>query len=294
MLNKHMGLALSGGGIKAYAQIGAYKQLKELDIHFDAYAGTSMGSLIASLLAAEVDIGTIETIVLELEQFILEDKLILVSHTQFFPLLTSGVTGLIDPSPFVNRLAKLLEPLNLVRLTDIKRALVIVSVDLISGKMVYFTNRKAWFKKSSEYILFEDALLLDAIQASCAFPMVFETMMYENLQLVDGGVLMNIPVEPLKTMGLHHVISISMENISHFKGSKKVSDIATRIVDLMATETTRSNILKSDFNINCYDKNIGIFSIGKGKEAIALGETQTKEVIESLLQAKLKMKRFFI
>lgn len=294
MINKHLGLALSGGGIKAYAQIGAYKQLKDLDIRFDAFAGTSMGSIIATLLAAEIDIHKIESILLDIESTIIKDKLIMVSHTQFFPLITSGVTGLIDPSPFVQLLAQLLDPFKLVTLKDIKKALVIVSVDLISGKMVYFTNRKAWFKPSSEYIVIDDSTLLEAIQASCAFPMVFETMEFRNLQLVDGGVLMNIPVEPLKTMGVNHVISISMENLSHFKGSKKVSDIAGRIVDLMATETTRSNILKSDFNINCYHKNIGIFSFGKGAEAITLGETQTKAVIDALLKAKLKMKRFII
>jgi NTE family protein len=294
MLNKHLGLALSGGGIKSYAQIGAYKHLQDLDIRFDAFAGTSMGSIIATLLAAEIDIYVIEKDLLSLERSIIDNKLINPNHAQFFPLITSSVTGLIDPKPFVERLQAILDPYRLEKLSDIRKPLVIVAVDLISGKMVYFTNRKAWFKPRSEYIVIDNATLLEAIQASCAFPMVFETMTYQGLQLVDGGVLMNIPVDPLKIMGINHVISITMDNLAHFKGSKKVTDIATRIIDLMATESTRSSILKSDFNINAYDKNIGIFSFGKGEAAIALGEEKTQESIEALLKAKLKMKRFFV
>ena len=44
-------LCFSGGGIKAFAHIGALKALEENNIKFDMVAGTSSGSIIAVLYA---------------------------------------------------------------------------------------------------------------------------------------------------------------------------------------------------------------------------------------------------
>ena len=44
-------LCLSGGGVKAFAHIGAIKALEESNIKFNMVAGTSSGSIIALLYA---------------------------------------------------------------------------------------------------------------------------------------------------------------------------------------------------------------------------------------------------
>ena len=46
-----IGLALSGGGIRGAAHIGAIKALKENGIDIDSVAGTSAGAIIAALFA---------------------------------------------------------------------------------------------------------------------------------------------------------------------------------------------------------------------------------------------------
>ena len=46
-----IGLALAGGGVKGAAHIGVIKALKENGIEIDMVAGTSIGSIVASLLA---------------------------------------------------------------------------------------------------------------------------------------------------------------------------------------------------------------------------------------------------
>ena len=45
------GLALSGGGIKAAAHIGALKAFEEEHIKFDCVSGASSGSIIATMYA---------------------------------------------------------------------------------------------------------------------------------------------------------------------------------------------------------------------------------------------------
>ena len=47
------GLVLAGGGGKGAYQLGAWKALKEMDVHFDAIVGTSIGSINGALIAAD-------------------------------------------------------------------------------------------------------------------------------------------------------------------------------------------------------------------------------------------------
>ena len=47
----NLGLSLSGGGVKGAAHIGVIKALEEENIKIDCIAGTSSGSIVASLYA---------------------------------------------------------------------------------------------------------------------------------------------------------------------------------------------------------------------------------------------------
>lgn len=294
MFEKSLGLALSGGGIKAFAQIGALKRMFEAKLRFGSFSGTSMGSIIAVLLAAECSIEDIERRMLDIEDKIVHKNLLKASNAQVFPLITSQMTGLISPLPFRKIIEEHLDELKLKHLSDLKHPIVIVSADLISGSVVYFTNRPKAFKRNHFERIISDVNILDALQASCSFPMVFENMMYDNMQLVDGGVLMNLPIKPLKQLGTEKNISITMENLMPFKSSKKVKDVTLRIVDMANSDAIRNSILLSDYNLNVYDKNIGIFSFGKGKEAIELGFKKASEDFNDLENLKLDLKRFRI
>ena len=57
-----LGLCLSGGGTKAFAHIGALKALEEENIKFDYLAGTSSGSIVATLYALGYSVNEINDI----------------------------------------------------------------------------------------------------------------------------------------------------------------------------------------------------------------------------------------
>lgn len=293
-MRKKCGLALSGGGIKAFSQVGVVRFLKENGFKFDGFSGTSMGSIIATLLAHDIPINQVENSILKIEKIIIDEKLLDASNAQVFPLITRSITGLIDPSRFVRIIEEEFEQYNIKYIKDVKFPLVITSVDLISGKIVYFTNRKELIKSPYKYfIIMDDVLLIDAIRASCSFPMVFATMNFRDMQLVDGGVLMNIPVAPLKSMGLEKVLSISMDSFNEYQGSSKVTEIGGRIIDLMANQSTNAMLSLSDYNINVFDKKIGIFSFGQGKNAINLGYQVSQIEKKSILEFKKTLNKFF-
>lgn len=293
-MRKKCGLALSGGGIKAFSQVGVVRFLKENGFKFDGFSGTSMGSIIATLLAHDIPINQVENSILKIEKIIIDEKLLDASNAQVFPLITRSITGLIDPSRFVRIIEEEFEQYNIKYIKDVKFPLVITSVDLINGKIVYFTNRKELIKSPYKYfIIMDDVLLIDAIRASCSFPMVFATMNFRDMQLVDGGVLMNVPVAPLKSMGLEKVLSISMDSFNEYQGSSKVTEIGGRIIDLMANQSTNAMLSLSDYNINVFDKKIGIFSFGQGKNAINLGYQVSQIEKKSILEFKKTLNKFF-
>lgn len=293
-MRKNLGVALSGGGIKAFSQVGVLRYLKECGFSFDGFSGTSMGSIIATLMALEVPIDQIETSILKMEKTIIEENLLNASNAQVFPLITRTITGLIDPTRFVKIIEDELAQYNIKYIKDVKLPLVITSVDLVSGKIVYFTNQKELIKTRFKYfIILDDVLLIDAIRASCSFPMVFATMDYRDMQLVDGGVLMNVPVAPMRDMGFSKVLSISMEDFNEYQGSTKVTEIGGRIINLMANQSTSAMLSLTDFNINVFDKKIGIFSFGHGDDAIKLGYDVALENKKSIFEFKYTLKKFF-
>ncbi len=294
IFDRTLGIALSGGGIKAYAQVGVLRRLRESEIDFSGFSGTSMGSIVATLAAAGLSADEMEERLLRVEKEIIKRKLLNPSNAQVFPLITQSITGLINPKEFRNLLDAELKDLGLKKLSDIKTPLTIVAADLKSGGLVYFTNRPKAYKASKFETIFGDANIIDALQASCSFPMVFENMMYKGTQLVDGGVLMNLPVKPLRQIGFDRIFSISMENLEPFTESKKVTDIAMRILDMSTNDATRNSIAMSDYNINVFDKSIGIFSFGKGKAAIDLGYQTAEEVVKDLKEIKIDLRRFRI
>lgn len=293
-MRKNLGVALSGGGVKAFSQVGVLRYLKENDFRFDGFSGTSMGSIIATLMAHEVSIDQVEKSILKIEKIILDENLLAPTNAQVFPLLTRTITGLMDPSHFVKIIEDELEQYNIKYIKDVKLPLVITAVDLISGKIVYFTNRKEMIKTQFKYfIILDDVLLIDAIRASCSFPMVFATMDYRDMQLVDGGVLINVPVAPIRDMGFNKVLSISMEDFSDYEKSTKVTEIGGRIIDLMANQSTSAMLSLSDYNINVFDKKIGIFSFGQGHNSVKLGYQCAIENKKSIFEFKYTLKKFF-
>ncbi len=286
MAKKNIGFSFSGGAIKAFAQIGILKYLFEHNIKASGFSGTSMGSIIAALMAGGMTIEDLETSMLQIEKEVLEHKLFKPTNAQFFPLIRNDASGLIKPDKFVEILNRQLDKIHMVHIKDLPYPIVINAVDLNSGKTVLFTNRKARFLKYQDYLVYDDVMISEAVQASCSFPMVFETMMWRDLQLVDGGVTMNAPVLPLKQMGFDHILSITMGIRHDYHQTTRIIDITNRVIEIIVNEADQKAIEHARLNINAFDKSIGIFTLGKGKKAIELGYETAMMHHDDIMQFK--------
>ena len=173
--NHKIALCLSGGGTRGFAYLGAFKAFEEFGIKFDAVAGTSVGSLFAAIYASGIPLKDVEKIA---EGFNNHD----FRNSKFG----------IFPSKMDNLAKKIKEVIPVSKIEELKIPYYAVAVDL----------------KTSNEIHFHSGDLASVITGSCAIPGVFYPVKYKGMNLIDGGVRNNIPVDVLKSNGYDYVITI--------------------------------------------------------------------------------------
>lgn len=157
-------LCLSGGGARGFAHLGAMEALFEMGFKVARISGTSAGAMAGSFLAAGYEPKQI------LELFI---------ENQLFKKFRGAFNRGILKMDGVDTLFKKYLPENF---SDLKIPIYVAVTDLLSGK-VHFIH---------------DGLLMPVLLGSSSIPGLFKPVKFKNMLLVDGGVLNNLPVEPLK------------------------------------------------------------------------------------------------
>jgi len=171
---KPLGLCLSGGGAIGFAHIGVLQSLMEHDIEPDVISGSSMGAIVGTLYAA----GYLPS---DMMQMIKDDRLYLVSKLMKFKP-TFWKSGFSTHST-VRALIKEAIPHN--------------SFDKLPKKlMICVTNMN-----TMEWEIKQKGKNLSSwVSASASIPGVFEAYERDGTFYLDGGILNNMPVQPLKPL----------------------------------------------------------------------------------------------
>jgi len=182
-MSTRIGLALGGGGARGLAHIGILKVLQREQIPIAAIAGTSMGGIVGALYAAGKSLEEIEAEALKRGDI-----------GQIFKLIDLRFMG----SALLkgNRIRKLLAEMLGADATfaDLRLPFAVVAADYNSGREVVLKAGK----------------LVDAVRATMSVPGVFEPVEIEGYQLVDGGVLDNVPVGVARELGADKVIAVDV------------------------------------------------------------------------------------
>lgn len=161
-----IGIVLSGGGIRGIAHLGVLQALTEAGIQFDRISGTSAGAIVGALFAQGHQPN-------EIFQIFLKTRL-----SKFFrPAF--GAFGLLSLD---HTRSLFMEYLPHDSFSSLKIPLVISATNFSEGKLVYFSSGK----------------LIQAILASSSIPGIFKPIMIDGKMFVDGGILNNFPIEPLR------------------------------------------------------------------------------------------------
>ena len=217
LFNTKVGLALGGGGAKGVAHIGVLHALEEARVKPDYIAGTSVGAMVAAMYAFNININTIANIARDLT----------LAQITTFKL---NKTGFFTADPLKEIL---IEYLGEVNIEDASIPLSIVATDLTSGEEVIFT----------------EGPLADAVCASASIPGVYIPMRLNGRILVDGGIVQNVPIRPLKSMGAGVIIASQLGGVRAYEEPKNVLDVMRNAFDIALSQRTKQEVKQADLLI---------------------------------------------
>lgn len=206
-----MGLALSGGGTRGIAHIGAFKAFDEAGIKFDCVAGTSAGSIMGALYCAEIPW---QTMLEEAKKLSRKDFL----DRRF-------VLG--SASENIAKIARIL--LGETTFDQLKIPFAAVAVDIRTGREVVLNSGD----------------VATAVSASSAVPALFTPVKIDDMALVDGGLLNNMPADVCRDMGAEIVVGV---DLNHLRGQGSSSDKLKDTLRATWAITAKNAMFKGELN----------------------------------------------
>ena len=251
LFNTKIGLALGGGAAKGVAHIGVLKALKEANVEVDCIAGTSVGAMIASLYAFNVDIDTIGNLARRLT----------MSKVTSFKL---NKTGFFSTDSMKDLM---IEYLGEVNIEDAKIPLAIVATDINSG----------------EEVILRTGCVAQAVGASAAIPGIYIPVVIGDRKLVDGGLVQNVPIETLKPMGAGVTIASHLSSVSHYSEPSNVLDVMRNAFEIALSHHTQDQLDAADIVISM---DLSAFSLRDNTERydelFRIGYDATKQQLTKL------------
>jgi len=244
-----VGLVMSGGGARGLAQIGALKILENSDIEVDLIAGTSMGGVVGGLWAAGFTADSIELLVKDVDWSSFfsdrpkrsnlfmtqrdegEKHLLTLRFDGFKPTIPTALTAGQKLTSLLNKLS--IEA-NYGCRHDFDRLRIplrICAVDILTAKPV----------------IIHKGNLADALRATMSVPLAFTPLEIDSMMLMDGGLLMPIPVEVARDAGANVVIALN--TTSGLLEKDQISDaidIANQTTTIMQLATRNNELSRAD------------------------------------------------
>jgi len=238
-VKKDLGIALGGGGTRGFAHLGILKRLEEEGIFPDMIAGTSAGSIVGSFLASGKKSEEIYNLMKERK---LTD----------FAKLTMPVSGLMSLEYLKEQLEELLPGKTF---KDLKLPFYATVSNLLTGKVEYLTEGN----------------VARAVQASSSIPVVFSPVEIDNQLYVDGGLLDNVPVQPLIGQ-CEKIIAVDIMPIEKVSKIKGIQEIAVRTFQMSVGGLTEKRKEACSILIEVEDlAGFNILDSGKSEEIYDIG-----------------------
>ncbi|MEO0470996.1 MAG: patatin-like phospholipase family protein [Bacteroidota bacterium] len=234
-----LGICLAGGGARGIAHIGVLQALEEHGIVPEAISGSSMGAIVGALYAAGHSPQEMLTI--------LEESSLLKLFKISLPTL-----GLTDNTYIIELLQKYIPEDDF---SALQKTLFVCVTNLSSGR--------------TEMI--HEGPLSEIVAASASIPILFNTKQIGKDQYVDGGLLNNLPVEPLKAT-CKKVIGVNVTPVAYIE--EEVSgliNLGYRTLDLVLWANVESRLRQCDVVIEPDTARFHLFELNKAEAIYQAG-----------------------
>lgn len=276
-----IGIAFAGGGIRGIAHVGVLKALEENNIKIEAVGGTSAGSIVAALYAMGYKPYYIYVLFKKYAQDIINigNSSIVNGIGNFVKTKKIGIAGLNDGTLLEKMFNELATRKKMKAVADIKMPLVIPAVDIAEAKEYIFTNCAPRNNVNDEYIT--EISIGKAIRASSSFPAYFCPCEYKKHIFMDGGVLDNTPILPLKRICKHKLMAVNFE-ADPVEENCDVMDIIMKTLDIMGNKIAEESFKQSDLVLTVPTDRAGLFDIEKMDKCYKFGYDTTMKNIDKI------------
>ena len=278
---KNVALALSSGGARGLAHIGAIEELEAQGYNITSIAGCSMGALVGGVYAAG-----------KLNEF----------REWMKTIDRKKMLGLIDFSLSLNHIVKgtriieaIMEFVPDVNIEDLPIPYCALATDLKAG-------REVLFRKGS---------LFKAIRASISLPSFYEPVQRDDMILIDGGIINPLPLNRVKRQSGDILVGVDVSGHDykaqwdemHRLTAMQKSDtsLKTKILDMLIPDNIEFNyytvlsrasslmirqnsilmaqLMNPDILIDIQMNRYGTFDFDKSEKLIAIGRQKTLQAI---------------
>lgn len=276
-----------GGAIRGVAYCGTIKALEELGVDADIIAGSSVGSIIAGLLAVGYTAQELKEIFLQVNfelfrdlQFALGPQFALSKGEVFL----DWIRELIEQKFYGEKYKKGTH--KAVTFSDLDKNLVIITTDLSSFECKEFSKQET-----------PDFEIATAIRISCSMPGLMKPIEYNNRVLVDGDLQKGSPMWRLsKNLQPKNERILEFRLEGDFEGNDKntieyinsLYTYATAIATEFIMEVYNKNDKYDYIVINTGDVNIVDFNLptDKRENLMQIGYSQTMNYFKDVLPLK--------
>ena len=267
------GLVLSGGGARGFAHLGALRALSESGVPVDQVAGCSMGAPMAAAIALGLE----------------GEELMALVERQFHRLLdyTVPVVSLIKGERIT---ANIEETLGEWDIEDLWLPYYCVSTNLTRSRLEVHRRGSA----------------ARAVRASVAIPGVLPPVPHDGDLLVDGGVLNNLPFEPMRDDStIETIVAVDVApdqgprarsdygmSVSGFRalgasvrrGKSDYPSVTSVLLRSMLTGSVRNQRTSMqdgavDLVVTMHLPGVGLLDFERAREVAAMGYTSSSEEI---------------
>jgi len=253
--DKKIGIVLSGGGARGFAHIGVLKALNENGIYPQIISAVSAGSIVASLYADDKKPEQIYEIFEELDIY----KFLRFYRPKFGLLKADGIRKTLGKN------------LSVENIEDLKIQTIISATNFTKAQTDYF-------KKGS---------IIDAVMASSAIPLLLKPYMINGQMYVDGGLMNNLPVEPLDKQ-CDFIIGVNVNPVREITRFRSFRNFADRVMHLAIRANVNMNISKCDMYIEPPGlMEYHLLKVSSAKEIFETGYEHTMMLIDKFNNDKI-------
>ncbi|MBP3228820.1 MAG: patatin-like phospholipase family protein [Bacteroidaceae bacterium] len=287
-------LVLGGGGAKGAAEVGVMKVLEEEGIDVDIVVGTSIGALVGGLYAYGYDAQQLDSVFrapnwMDLltdrdpqqasQPLSVEDGAVRIFGIPLWGTRREGDSprlGLVRGHNVLDFLAHLVPGCDSIAFDSLKRPYRAVAFDI---------------RTRTEVDLASGSLPV-AMRASMSLPLFFTPVSVGAMQLIDGGVVNNLPVDVARAMGAQYVIAIDLAQSGADLEREETfwQTVRSRLgMDDRAKYTAARADIDLYFNPPLAGYGVESFSHRAVDEMIAIGERHARKNLQQIRAFKQRL-----